>query len=138
MEQVNLETEVITSTKKNLEAYFATHDVQYVTEDAVFTNMSSGEKAKGREAVAQLLDSFYHVIFDARAEATNTIITENKAVFEFNFKGKHIGALGEMQPTNKEVDVPTCIVYDVENGLIKEARIYMQNDVMIKQLTATN
>ena len=138
MEQVNLEKEVTSSTKKNLETYFATHDVQYITKDAVFTNMSSGEEAKGREEVKQLLESIYHVIFDAKAEIVNTIITENSAVLEFNFKGKHIGAMGQIQPTNKEVNVPTCIVYDVENGLVKRARIYMQNDVMMKQLTATN
>lgn len=138
MEQVNLEPEVAATTKKNLEAYFATHDVKYITDDAEFTNMSSGETAKGRKAVSQLLHSFYHVIFDATAEPTNTVITENNAVFEFNFKGKHIGALGQIQPTNKNVNVPTCIIYDLENSLIKRARIYMQNDVMMKQLTSTN
>jgi hypothetical protein len=55
-------------------------------------------------------------------------------VLEFNFKGKHIGEFAGMQPTNKEVNVPTCISYDLENGLIKKGRVYMLIDVMMKQL----
>ena len=81
---------------------------------------------------------FYHVAFDARAEIKHTIVTENSAVLEFTFIGQHIGTLGDLRPTNKIVRVPSCVVYDLENGLIKKARIYMLNEVMIKQLTASN
>src|SRR5688572_13949121 len=122
------------SAQKNMEAYFATHDVQYVAEDAVFTHMSSGDKTIGREAVRQMLQYFYHLAFDARAEIKNKIITENKAVLEADFVGKHIGEFAGIPPTNKEVKVPFCIVYDLENGLVKQARVYMLMDIMMKQL----
>jgi len=135
MEEMILEKKT-SSSQKNMEAYFATHDVQYVAEDAVFTHMSSGDETKGREAVAQMLHYFYHVAFDARAEIKNKIITENKAVLEADFVGRHIGEFAGVQPTNKEVNVPLCIVYDLENGFIKQARVYMLMDVMIKQLTS--
>jgi steroid delta-isomerase-like uncharacterized protein len=134
MEEIILEKKV-SSTQKNLEAYFATHDVQYVTEDAVFTSMNTGEKTIGREAVRQMLQYFYHVAFDARAEIKNKIITENKAILEFDFIGKHIGEFAGLQPTNKEVNVPVCVVYDLENGLIKQGRVYFLMDIMMKQLT---
>jgi predicted ester cyclase len=134
MEEAILEREEISLAKKNVEAYFNSHDVQYVTEDAVFTSMNTGEETHGREAIGQMLNYFYHVAFDAKAEITNKVITEKKAVFEFNFKGKHIGEFDGMQPTNKEVNVPTCVSYDLENGLIKKGRIYMLVDVMMKQL----
>ena len=64
------------------------------------------------------------------------IITENKAVLEADFMGKHIGEFAGVQPTNKEVNVPLCIVYDLENGMIKQARVYFLMDVMMKQLTS--
>jgi hypothetical protein len=134
MEEAILEREEISLAKKNVEAYFNTHDVQYVTEDAVFTSMNTGEETRGREAVGQMLNYFYHVAFDARAEITNKLITEKKAVLEFNFVGKHIGEFAGMQPTNKEVNVPTCISYDLEDGLIKKGRVYMLVDVLMKQL----
>jgi predicted ester cyclase len=135
MEEMILEKEEISLAKKNVEAYFNTHDVQYVTEDAVFTSMNTGEETHGREAIGQMLHYIYHVAFDAKAEITNKVITEKKAVLEFNFKGKHIGEFAGMQPTNKEVNVPVCVSYDLENGLIKEGRVYMLVDVMMKQLS---
>jgi len=135
MEDVILEKKASLS-QKNMEAYFATHDVQYVAEDGVFTHMSSGEKTIGREAVRQMLHYIYHVAFDATAQIRNTIITEHKAVLEMDFVGKHTGEFAGIQPTGKQVNFPITIVYDLENGLIKQARVYMLMDVMMKQLTS--
>ena len=125
----------VSNSQKNMEAYFATHDVQYVAEDAVFTHMSTGDRTVGREAVQQMLHYIYHGAFDARAEIKNKIITEDKAVLEADFIGKHVGEFAGMPPTNREVNVPICIVYDLEDGLVKRARVYMLMDVMIRQLT---
>lgn len=123
-------------TERNLEAYFNSHDVQYVAEDGVFISMNTGEKTIGRESVGQMLHYIYHVAFDARAEIKNKIITENKAVLEFDFIGKHIGEFAGVQPTNKQVNVPICVVYDLENGLISQGRVYFLMDVLMKQLTS--
>ena len=135
MEEIILEEKVSLS-QKNMEAYFATHDVQYVAEDGVFLSMNTGEETVGRDAVGQMLHYIYHVAFDAKAEIRNTIITDSKAVLEMDFVGKHIGEFAGIQPTNKDVNVPVCIVYDLENGMIKHARVYFTMDVMMKQLTS--
>ena len=136
MEEVLLEKQTGSKTQENIQAYFNTHDVQYVAEDAVFTMMSTGEKHVGREAVGQLLNFFYHVAFDASADIKNTIITEEHAMLEMDFVGKHIGEFAGLQPTGRNVRVPMVASYDIENSLIQRARIYMLSDVMIKQLTA--
>ena len=91
MEEMILEKDEISLVKKNVEAYFNTHDVQYVTEDAVFTSMNTGEETHGREAIGQMLHYIYHVAFDAKAEIRNKIITDSKAVLEMDFVGKHNG-----------------------------------------------
>jgi hypothetical protein len=65
-----------------------------------------------------------------------TYLSQNNAVAEFNFIGENIGEFAGMPATDKDVNVPTCVVYDVENGLIKKARIYMPADVMMKQLAS--
>jgi predicted ester cyclase len=135
MENVMLQPEVDSVSRQNMEAYFKTHDVQYVAEDAVFTNMSNGEETKGREAVGQFLHYMYHIAFDARAIIRNTIITEDKATMEATFEGTHIGEFAGIQPTNKKISVPLCVTYDLENGLVKKARIYLLTDVMLRQLT---
>jgi SnoaL-like polyketide cyclase len=136
MEEVLLEKPSISETQRNVQAYFETHDVQYVTEDAVFTVMGSPDKYVGREAVKQLLNYFYHVAFDAKAEIKNTFISENKAFLEMDFVGKHIGEFAGLQATGKEVRVPLVGCYDLEDGFIKRGRIYMLGDVMYKQLTS--
>lgn len=124
--------------QQNMEAYFKTHDTKYVMEDAVFINMSTGERTEGRKAVSEMLHFIYHVAFDAVAEIKNWVITENKAVLEGTFKGKHIAEFAGLPATNKQVNVPLCVTYDLENGLIKQARIYMLSDVMFKQLSEGN
>ena len=121
MEELILEKDVLSTTKENMEAYFQTHDVKYVAEDAVFKHMSTGDEYKGREQIGGMLHYMYHIAFDAKAEITNRIITEKKALLEFNFVGKHIGEFAGMQPTNKAVNVPTCISYDLEDGLKKSS-----------------
>lgn len=120
--------------QKNMEAYFKTHDVQYVAEDAVFINKGTGERIEGREAVGKMLQYIYHIAFDAHAEITNFIITEDKAMLEGLFIGKHIGDFAGIPATGKTVTVPLCVTYSLENGLIKEGRIYMLGDVMMRQL----
>ncbi|MEJ7675971.1 MAG: ester cyclase [Chitinophagaceae bacterium] len=76
----------------------------------------------------------YHIAFDAKAEVTHKLFTETNAVLEFNFKGKHIGEFAGLQPTNKEINVPVCVCYDIENGLIKTGRIYLLTAVLMQQL----
>ena len=134
MEQAIMERATVSTVEKNVLTYFEKHDVQYLTEDAVFINLSTGDEARGREAIKNFLDFMYHVAFDAKAEITNTVFTENNAIVEFRFKGKHIGEFAGMQPTNKEIDVPVCVCYDIENGLIQKGRIYLLTAVLKKQL----
>jgi predicted ester cyclase len=134
MEETIMEKKSISTTQQNIENYFKTHDVKYLAEDAVFKNMGTGEETKGREAIAGMLQYMYHIAFDARAEVINTVITEDKAILEAQFKGKHIGEFAGLAATNKEVDVPLCVSYDLENGLIKYARIYMLGDVLMQHL----
>ncbi len=134
MEQSTMEKVTVSDVKKNVLAYFEEHDVQYLTEDAVFTNLSTGDEARGREGIKNFLNFMYHVAFDAKAEITHTVFTEKNAVLEFNFKGKHIGEFAGLQATNKEVNVPVCVCYAIENGLIKKGRIYLLTAVLMQQL----
>ena len=134
MEETLVQTDLLSIAQKNMEAYFETHDPKYVAEDAVFINQATGEETHGREAVAQLLHQIYHVAFDAHAEVKNKMISSGKAMVEFTFVGKHIGEFAGIAPTQKSVRVPLCVTYSLENGLIREARIYMMVNVLIDQL----
>ncbi len=123
--------------EKNMAAYFISHDTKYIAEDAIFRTMNNGDETKGREAIGGMLYYLYKVAFDAHAENTNTIVTENDAVWEGTFVGKHIGEFAGMSATGKDISVPLCVVYKLNSeGLIKRANIYMSGDVLMQQLTS--
>lgn len=122
-------------TQKNFKAYVESHDVQYVAEDAVFIHMGTGEETRGREAIGAMLHYIYHVAFDAHAETISYLVTEDRAMLEGYFTGTHIGEFAGIPATNKQVKVPLCVTYELENGFIKSGRVYMLGDVMMRQLT---
>ena len=124
-----------TNAINNLQEFFKTHNIMYVAENAVFKNMTTGEEIKGRKAIADMLNYMYHVAFDAKAIVNNTVITKNNALLEARFTGKHIGEFAGIAATGKEVNIPLCVTYDLnEDGLIQNGRIYMLTDVMMQQL----
>jgi len=127
-------SESLSLAQKNMMAYFQNLDVQYIAEDAVYKNLSTGEEYRGRAEIGAMLHFMYKVAFDAKPEVKSYIITEEKATFDGFFKGRHIGEFRGITPTQKEVNVPLSVTYDLENGLIKEARIYMLGSVMMQQL----
>ena len=120
--------------QKNMRDYLRSHDARYVTDDAVFINKATGERFEGRETIGNMLNFFYHIAFDAHAEFSHVLVTEDRAVAEGLFIGKHIAEFAGIPATRKIVSVPLCVTYNLENGLIKEARIYMMGDVLIRQL----
>jgi steroid delta-isomerase-like uncharacterized protein len=109
-------------------------DTSVLAEDVVFTTMNTAEEDRGPEGVSQSLNYIYHVAFDARFELTNLIIEGGIGAAEADFVGEHIGEFAGIPPTHKQVRVPLCVVYEVENDKIKRARIYFEMPAMFEQL----
>ncbi|MFN2220589.1 MAG: ester cyclase [Anaerolineae bacterium] len=109
-------------------------DVSMMADDVVFTMMATGEDSRGPEAVRQMLHYFYHVAFDARAETTSELVSNGQAVIEAQVVGTHIGEFAGIAATGKEFRVPLCVVYDVEDDKIKQARIYFEIPALLAQL----
>jgi hypothetical protein len=127
-------SESLSLAQKNMMAYLQNRDVKYIAEDAVYRNMSTGEEYHGRAEIGAFLHFMYNVAFDASTEVKSYIITEEHAMFDGFFTGIHIGAFRGIQPIRKEVHVPLSVTYDLQKGLIKEARIYILGDIMAQQL----
>lgn len=126
----------VDSTREVMTRYFDSEhsDVSMMTEDVAFTIMATGQEHHGREAVMGMLNYFYHYAFDATALTENTIFADGKALIEGQFVGKHIGEFAGVPATNKDVRVPICVVYDLENDLIKKGRVYFEIPVLMQQL----
>ena len=124
----------IEETKAVMEAYWSGHANEYVAEDAVYTMMVTGQADHGKEAIFRTMQSFYREAFDGKFEETNTIIADGSAVTEGFLVGKHVGEFAGIPATGVDVRVPMCVIYDVEAGFIRKARIYFQMATLLQQL----
>jgi predicted ester cyclase len=59
---------------------------------------------------------------------------ENNAMLEADFVGKHIGEFAGISATNKDVQVPLCVVYDLDNNQIIRGRVYFEMPALFQQL----
>lgn len=134
MEETLLKSEALQLAEKNMRAYFASHDIRYITDDAVFRNMGTGETYRGRAEIGAMLHYFYRVAFEARADISSHFIAEDKAIVEGVVRGKHTGEFMGIPATGKEINVPICVTYRLKAGLVQEAHIYIMNNVLLRQL----
>ncbi len=109
-------------------------DTSMMAEDVVFKHMASGEEYHGVKEVQNMLNYTYHIVFNAHAEKKNMIFSDKQAVLEADFIGKHVGEFAGIPATNKDVRVPLCVIYDLEDDKIKKARIYFELPAMIEQI----
>jgi len=109
-------------------------DTSVLADDVVFTSMNTAEEDRGPEGVLQSLNYIYHVAFDARFELTNLIVDGGIGAAEADFVGEHIGEFAGIPPTHKQVRVPLCVIYEVEDDKIKRARIYFEMPALFEQL----
>jgi steroid delta-isomerase-like uncharacterized protein len=109
-------------------------DTSVLADDVVFTSMNTAEEDRGPEGVLGSLNYIYHVAFDARFELRNLIVDGGIGAAEADFVGEHIGEFAGIPPTHKHVRVPLCVVYEVEDGKIKRARIYFETPALFEQL----
>jgi steroid delta-isomerase-like uncharacterized protein len=126
----------IESTRETMTRYFNSEhsDVSMMAEDVVFTIMATGQEHHGCDGVLAMLNYFYHIAFDASANPRTALFGENNAMAEGVFVGKHIGEFAGIPATGKDVSVPLCVVYDLENDKIKHGRVYFEMPALLQQL----
>jgi steroid delta-isomerase-like uncharacterized protein len=126
----------VESTRETMMRYFNSEhgDASMMAEDVIFTVMAPGEEHRGRDGVMGMLTYFYHVAFDATFIARTTLFGEQNAMTEGDFVGKHTGEFAGIPATGKDVRVPLCVVYDLEDDQIKRGRVYFEMPALFQQL----
>lgn len=124
------------NTREIMTRYFDSEhsDVSMMADDVVFTIMATGQEHHGRDGVMGMLTYFYHIAFDATAPIRTTLFGDHNAMVENDFVGKHIGEFAGIPATGKDVCVPLCVVYDLENDQIKRGRVYFEMPALLQQL----
>ena len=126
----------VENTREVLRQYFnsAHADVSMMANDVVFTSMATGQEYHGPEGILQMLNYFYRIAFDATAELKNLVVGDQKAIAEWDFIGRHTGEFAGIPATGKDVRVPLCVAYDLENDQIKRGRFYFEMPALLQQL----
>jgi limonene-1,2-epoxide hydrolase len=106
------------------------HATDLVAHDAVFRLEGSGGSAEGREAITAMLNDFYHGTFDARVENARVQGTESGGIVECDFVGRQVKEFAGMAARADPVRIPLCVVYDIEDSHIQEARIYFMSQAL--------
>ena len=93
-----------------------------VTPDVEWENVATGETFSGPEGVKQFQRGWSEAFSDAKTEIQEVHAGDDFAVNEFVGRGTHDGTLrgpaGEIEATNRSVDVQFCDVYHVHDGKI--------------------
>lgn len=126
------------SAEKNLEIvqrFLQQGDLSAMTEDAVFTDFTLPEPIHGNRAISEYISKHYNLWFrDGGAEFTNIVSGEKSVVMEFTFRGIHKADWRGISPTGKAVEIPMCVIYDLDNGQITRGRLYYDQSSMESQL----
>ncbi len=130
--------------RKTMETWFTTGDVAMLSDDVVFEDMGNhmgykdGKEFKGPQAVYEWSMWLVTEPFgQAKPELVCMIVAEDHAVLEFTIVGKHEGEFAGVPATGKEVRVPVCITYDMnEQSKIRRGRIYVLVNTFLEQVGA--
>jgi predicted ester cyclase len=110
-------------------------DLDVMAPDVVFTVMATGQEFHGPEAVAGMLQFFYHGAFEATTEDERVVIGEGRAVGEWWFVGRHTGEFAGVPATGRDVRVPLAVAYDLAEGQVTAARIYFEIPAFLAQVS---
>ncbi len=122
----------VESTRAVMERYLAAHAGEALAQEVVFTMMGTGREFRGRQAVEDMLNGFYHGTFEARAERRTLLVGDGHAVLEADVVGRLRLPLGDIEPTDDEVRVPLCVVYEVDGDEIIAGHVYLETDRLRK------
>ncbi len=107
---------------------------RFFTDDVVWTTMETGHEIRGREAVRDYIVAMHTTIFEARPVIRNTAVGDRFALLEADFVGRHVGEVADVPATGKDVNVPYCVVYDIDGERIRALRAYLPMAALMQQL----
>ncbi len=118
-----------------------THDVErfvaILDEGMVWESDHLPETLRGREAVRQAMEMYLGVFPDLHIEIDQMIASGDYVVFWFRLTGTHRGELWGIQPTNRQVALDDCVVYEIRNGKLVHLRDFWDTATVLRQLGAT-
>jgi predicted ester cyclase len=99
-----------------LDALVARGDfADYFTDDVSWTTVGGGQELHGRGPVRDFLIWMHTQAFNARPKIKTLVVGGGQAALEADFVGTHTGEFLGMPASGKSVQVPYCVVYDLQH-----------------------
>jgi steroid delta-isomerase-like uncharacterized protein len=118
-----------------LDALLARGDfADYFSDEVTWTTVGADQELQGRQPVRDVLIWMHTQAFDAHPKVKTLVVGDGQAALETDFVGTHSGEFLGMAPTGKSVQVPYCVVYDLQDGKITALRAYIPMDLFAQQL----
>ena len=105
---------------------------EYVAEDCLEHNPYGD--VEGIEGHRQFVMAIHDTYDDFRLIAHNIVADDDFVSYNFTVEGKHTGSVGEVRPTNKNVEVDGVYLARIESGKIVEAWNHFDTMSLLDQL----
>jgi steroid delta-isomerase-like uncharacterized protein len=93
---------------------------------------------RGSEALRQAMQAHFATFPDHQEELTDLIATEERVAVEYVGRGTHQAPFdtpyGQIPPTGRRVELPSCDVHQIKNGKIVEIHTYFDWASLFQQL----
>jgi steroid delta-isomerase-like uncharacterized protein len=118
-----------------LDALVARGDfADYYTDEVTWTTVGADQELQGRQPVRDFLIWMHTQAFDAHPKVKALVVGDGQAALEADFVGTHTGEFLGIPATGKSVQVPYCVVYDLQGDKITALRAYIPIDLFAHQL----
>jgi steroid delta-isomerase-like uncharacterized protein len=107
----DLFVEMINTHNPDLEDRFLAED--YINHEALFS-------AEGRQANQQFWAAFFNGLPDVKVTMEDLVISGDRVVGRFTYRGTHTGDLAGIPATGKPVEMRSIDIWRVQNGMFAE------------------
>jgi ketosteroid isomerase-like protein len=102
----------------------------------VYYHATSGEEARGLDQLKELVSGYRSAFSNLAFDVEDTVCEGDKVIAIYRQRGKHTGPLLEMEPSQKDLDLPVCSVTTFKNGKISEIHEIFDTLDLMRQLGA--
>ena len=115
------------------------HDLQHFAgllhQDVILeSDAIPGSPVHGREAYRQAMQGSINAFPDIRNHIEQIIASGDHVVARWRATGTHLGEFGAIEPTNRQIELNACDVFEVENGKVVHIWVYLDTGSLLRQL----